>query len=110
VKVLFDHNVPFGLRKALAEHAVSLADEMGWAEIGNGELLRRAEEAGFDVMLTCDQNLTYQQNLTNRQIALVIFNTNNWKLIQRSLIFIREAVDTAQPGSFRFLEIRHSKI
>jgi len=106
VKVLFDHNVPFGLRKALAEHTVSLADEMGWAKVGNGELLRCAEDAGFEVMLTCDQNLVYQQNMTKRQISLVILNTNNWKLLQRSLRLIVETVEEAERGSFRFLDVR----
>jgi predicted nuclease of predicted toxin-antitoxin system len=106
VKVLFDHNVPFGLRKALAEHEVALADEMGWAKVGNGELLRSAEDAGFEVMLTCDQNLVYQQNMTKRQISLVILNTNNWKLLQRNLRMIVEAVGSAERGSFQFLDIR----
>ena len=106
MKVLFDHNVPFGLRKALTEHTVFLADEMGWAKVGNGELLKCAEDASFELMLTCDQNLIYQQNMAKRQISLVILNTNNWKVLLRNLRVIVEAVDLAERGSFRFLEIR----
>jgi len=106
VKVLFDHNVPYGLRKALTDHSVFLADQMGWAEIGNGELLRRAEEAGFEVMLTCDQNLIYQQNMAKRQIALVIPGTNNWHLIQR--IFDRSQKSLAPLSRVAFATPRPS--
>jgi hypothetical protein len=63
VKVLFDHNVPYKLRQSMASHDVTTADEMGWAELGNGELLGAAQRAGFAVMVTGDQNLSFQQNL-----------------------------------------------
>ena len=106
MKVLFDHNVPFGLRKALTEHTVFLADEMGWAKVGNGELLKCAEDAAFEVMLTCDQNLIYQQNMTKRQISLIVLNTNNWNVLQGNFRLIVEAVNGAERGSFRFLEVR----
>jgi len=76
LKVLFDHNVPKKLRRALAAHEVSTAAEIGWATIENGDLLKLAESGGFDLLLTCDQNISYQQNLKGRQLALVVLSTN----------------------------------
>jgi hypothetical protein len=106
VKVLFDHNVHFGLRRALEGHEVFLADEMGWAEISNGILLRLPEEAGFELMITCAQNLSYQQNLKGRKLALIVLDTNNWKVLKGSLRRIVGAVERATPGNFEFLAIR----
>ncbi len=81
MKVLFDHNVPHKLRQYLTDHEVITADEMGWAEFINGQLLRVAEDFGFDVMLTADQNIAYQQNLKDRRLALIVINTNDWSRI-----------------------------
>jgi len=85
VRLLFDHNVPHKLRPSLPDHEVSTAEAMGWAVLENGELLQAAEDAGFDVMVTCDQNLSYQQNLQGRKLALVVLSTNNWNLLKRDL-------------------------
>ena len=106
MKVLFDHNVPSGLRKALIAHVVSFADEMGWAELSNGNLLKAADEAGFEVMLTCDQGIFYQQNLKGRKLGLVVFDTNDWKVIRRNLRHVVETVDAAGPGSFSFVDLQ----
>ena len=61
--VLLDNNVPRGVARALTGHSVVEARERGWAEARNGELLRNAEESGFDVLVTADKNIRYQQNL-----------------------------------------------
>jgi len=106
VKILFDHNVPYGLRLGLTSHTVWLADEMGWAEVSNGELLRAAEAAGFEVMVTCDQSISYQQNLRGRTLALVVLDTNNWQTIKKQPLVIAAAVDRATPGSFELLSLR----
>jgi predicted nuclease of predicted toxin-antitoxin system len=82
VKVLFDHNVPHKLRESLPEHEVRTADEMGWADLENGELLNAAEAAAFAVMVTCDKNLSYQQNLRGRKLALIVLSTNNWNILK----------------------------
>ena len=105
MKLLFDHNVPYGLRRLLLGHSVSLADEMGWAELSNGLLLSAAEIAGFEVLITCDQNLSYQQNLTGRKLALVVLSTNNWKSLRPGIGTIVAAIDSARPGSFNYVEI-----
>lgn len=71
MKILFDQGTPVPLRRALAEHTVSTTYEQGWATITNGQLLACAEDAGYDLLITTDQNLRYQQNLTTRRIAIV---------------------------------------
>ena len=63
---------------------------MGYA--ANGELLKAAEEAGFDLLLTTDNNLTYQQNLNDRKLAIVVLNGNRWRLVQRVIRKIVTAV------------------
>lgn len=100
MKVLFDHNVPHKLRHLLPGHEIKTADEMSWARLENGLLLAAAEDAGFDLMLTADNNLAYQQNLTGRKLALVVLSTNRWKLVREAVPAIARAVDAAIPGSF----------
>lgn len=70
--VLFDQGTPVPIAKFLLGHVVKTAWQQGWDTLANGELLRRAEEAGFDVLLTTDKNLVYQQNLKDRKIAIVV--------------------------------------
>jgi predicted nuclease of predicted toxin-antitoxin system len=102
LKVLFDHNVPHKLRHSLDGHVVSTTDEMGWAELENGQLLRAAEESGFEVMITGDKNLTYQQNLLGRKIALVVLSTNNWNIVKLQPQLVLAVLTLATPGSFQF--------
>ena len=72
MNVLFDKNVPFGLRRFLSTHFIQTTAEPGWGGLENGDLLRAAEETDMDVMVTADQNIRYQQNLTKRKVALVV--------------------------------------
>jgi predicted nuclease of predicted toxin-antitoxin system len=101
VKVLFDHNVPHRLRHSLPAHEVSSADEMGWSELENGELMRAAELSGFVVMVTADQNISAQQNLRGMKLALVVLRTNNWNVLKDNPGPVAEAVDAAKPGTFQ---------
>jgi len=84
-RVLFDHCVPRPFRSLLANCSVSTALEMGWEQLKNGELLSAAEGAGFEVLITADKNLQYQQNLAGRQIAIIELPTNRhaWSPITR---------------------------
>ena len=73
MRILLDKNVPVGVRRFLSRHEVRTFVETGWPmQIENGELLDAAEAAGFDVMVTSDQNIRYQQNLTGRKLALIV--------------------------------------
>ena len=65
MKILFDHGTPSPLRNYLTEHSVDRPAEKGWELLENGELIQRAEDEGYEVIVTTDQNMRYQQNLTN---------------------------------------------
>ena len=75
MRVLFDQGTPVPLRQFLQSHSVSTAYEQGWSSLKNGELLQSAEDNGFEVLVTTDTNLKYQQNLSKRKIAVVVLST-----------------------------------
>ncbi|MGA2592840.1 MAG: DUF5615 family PIN-like protein [Bryobacteraceae bacterium] len=77
MKILFDANTPAALARFLRGHEVVRADELGWQGLENGVLLDAAEQAGFDILLTCDQNIQYQQNLMRRKLALLVLSSNH---------------------------------
>ncbi len=101
MKVLFDANVPAKLRGYLPGHEVTRAQWLGWHELENGNLLKMAEQEGFAALVTADQNLSYQQNLTGRKLALVVLSTNDWPTIRQAPELVAKAVDAATPGSFQ---------
>ena len=105
MRVLFDNGTPRGVAAALTEHIVEEARSHGWDTLGNGELLDAAEAAGFDVFVTTDRNLRYQQNLAGRKIAIVVLDKARWKLIRLKLPEIAAAVASAKQGSFVLVEI-----
>lgn len=105
MRVLFDKNVPYGARHFLSNHHVETVDDHGWSRISNGELLKTAEAAGFEVVVTADQNILYQQTLVGRKIALVVLGSNIWPVVRNHEIVIRERVDAAVPGSYTFIEM-----
>ena len=84
---------------------MSTAYELGWATLKNGELLAAAESNGFEVFVTTDTNLAYQQNLFNRKIAIVVLSTTSWPRIQKSVSEIVSAIDTARPNSYQTVSI-----
>ena len=106
MRILFDKNVPVGARTFLAGHEVHTVVEMGWPDqLENGKLLEVAEQSGFDVMVTSDQNIRYQQNLTGRKLALVVLGSNIWPVVQKHGSAITASVDAATPGSYAFIEM-----
>ena len=97
--VLFDHGTPQGLARALPDHAVVTAKARGWDRLNNGALLKSAEEAAIDLLLTTDRRIRYQQNLTGRKIAIVVFvGTTKWSRVRLHLERIAAAVNAARPG------------
>jgi len=100
VRVLFDQGTPVPLRHALINHSVVTAYEQGWATLKNGDPLRSAEAAGFDVLVTIDTNLRYQQNLTLRQIAILVLTTTSWPRIRTAVEDAVSAVNAATAGSY----------
>ena len=83
----------------------SLARDFGWQRLTNGELLDAAEKAGFDLVLTCDQNYAYQQSFRKRKIAVVILSSNRWPQIEPLTPRIRQAVDLAQKGQITHIDL-----
>ncbi len=102
MRILFDQGVPVPLRRFLSAHSVATAYERGWSGLSNGDLLAAAE-AEFDLFVTTDQNLGYQQNLTGRRLAILVLPTTRWPEIQRHTSEIASVVAAIGPGEFREL-------
>jgi predicted nuclease of predicted toxin-antitoxin system len=100
MNILFDQNTPRKLRRHLTGHLVTTALAMGWDRTVNGELIRAAKAAGFEVFLTCDQNLSYQQDLSGRKIAIVELTSNNWTVVKMHIGKISQAVNSCVAGSY----------
>jgi hypothetical protein len=103
--VLFDQGTPVPIRRFLKEHKVQTTAQRGWEELKNGELLKAAEEAGFEVFLTPDKNIRYQQNLAIRTIALVVLGNPQWPALRQHVDRVVAAVNAARPGTYVEIEI-----
>ncbi|HEY0154682.1 MAG TPA: hypothetical protein VGB92_21890 [Longimicrobium sp.] len=88
------------LRQLLVGHEVSTAYECGWSTLKNGELLAAAEAHGFEVLVTTDKNLKYQQNLASRSIAVVVLGTTSWPRIRAAAETVVTAVHSASSGTY----------
>jgi hypothetical protein len=100
MRILFDHGTPSGIAAALSAHEVTEAIELGWDRISNGELLKAAEDAGFDLLLTTDKRIRYQQNLAARKIAIVVLGNSTWRIVRLYMDRIAATVNEASPGSY----------
>ena len=105
MRILLDDGTPRGVASGLPDHTVEECRSYGWDTLRNGELLDAAEAAGFDVLLTTDRNIRYQQNLTSRKIAIVVLGKGRWRLIKNRLPEVAVAVATATPGSVTEVQI-----
>ena len=76
---------------------------MGWSRIENGQLLDAAEQAGFDVVLSGDQTIRYEQNMTGRKIGIVSMSDNHWPIVKDYVLAIAEAVEQVKPGEVRLV-------
>lgn len=104
--VLFDNGTPRTLARYLIDrHAVTEARARGWEALENGDLLEAAESAGFDVLVTTDKNLRYQQNLSGRKIAIVVLGQGRWSLVQAHVAEVVAAVNAAELGSYAEVNI-----
>ena len=105
MKVLLDENLPHRLRNALGTHEVFTVRYQGWSGLKNGALLRTAESGGFQVFVTGDQTISYEQNLSARQLAVVVLSAIEWHILRGSLPLIQAAIDVAAPGSLQVIEV-----
>ena len=100
MRVLFDQGTPVPLRRYLHPHEVDTAAEIGWSELQNGELLNRAESAGYEALITTDQQLRYQQKLVGRKVRILVLMTTSWPRIQPRASEVRMKLETLKEGQY----------
>ena len=105
MRILFDHGTPAPLIPFLGGHTVTKAKDAGWDRLVNGELLKAAEEAGFEVLITTDKNMVTQQNVKGLAIAIVVLGNSQWRIVERHVRKITSIVNAATPGSYVEIEI-----
>ena len=106
MKLLFDQGTPAPLRNHLPEHAVDTLAEKGWSDKGNGELLDLAQREGYEILVTTDQNLRHQQNLTGRRIGIVVLLDTNWSAVRLRTRALAQAIAAVHPGEVIEVPIR----
>ena len=100
MKILFDQGTPVPLRRFLVNHEVRTAYNEGWSKLENGDLLLAAENSEFQILVTTDQNLRYQQNLAKRKIAIVVLLSTSWPKIRDRTDVIESAIDEIDAGGY----------
>ncbi len=103
--ILFDHSTPAPLAAKLPGHQITKAKNIGWDRLSNGDLLSAAESAGFEVFITADSNMRYQQNLKDRRIAIVVLSTPQWPRVRLHIAKITAALCSATPGAYIEVDI-----
>ena len=104
MKILLNECVPWPMHKLIFNHTCTSVQGKGWGGIKNGDLLRRAE-GEFDLFITSDQNIRYQQNLAGRHIAILELSTNDLHRIQTASTLLQDAIENIQPNDFKQLSI-----
>ena len=104
-RILFDQGTPVPLRAELDGHDIETAYERGWSELENGDLLSAAESEGFEILITTDRNLRYQQNPSSRRIAIVVLTSPSWPRIRKVAGDIRIQLVEVHTGSYVEIEI-----
>jgi predicted nuclease of predicted toxin-antitoxin system len=105
MKILFDQGTPVPLRAHLVDHTVNTVYELGWADLQNSEVLKVAEEAGYDLLITTDQNLKYQQNLKERKLAILVLLSTSWPRIQPHVQAITQMAEAMQVGDYKEFDV-----
>jgi hypothetical protein len=105
MRILFDQGTPVPLRSLLVGHLVLTAHERRWSRLSNGDLIAAAEGENFDVLVTTDRNLKYQQNLSDRSIAIPVLSTTSRPRIQAAAELVVTAVGELTRGRYVELEI-----
>ncbi|HEX9730685.1 MAG TPA: hypothetical protein VGG06_01725 [Thermoanaerobaculia bacterium] len=100
MRILFDQGTPVPLRRYLHPHRVDTVAERGWSELQNGDLLDHAESDGYQALITTDQNLKYQQNLSDRVIRILVLMTTSWPRIKKEVDRVTEALDELEESGY----------
>ena len=96
MRILFDQGTLAPLRRHLGGHAVDTAYERGWSTIENGLLIEEAESVGYQLLVTTDQNIRYQVDLSASQLAVIVLKSTSWPRIQLKVREIRDAIDAGK--------------
>ena len=99
MRILFDQGTPVPLKQHFPDHQVQTAFELGWSRLTNGDLLVAAEKQ-FDVLVTTDQNLRYQQSLAGRRLAVLVLPTTSWPRLQNRIDEIVKALTSLKTGEY----------
>lgn len=99
MKIILDENLPKALKRYLSAYNVTTVQEQGWSGVKNGELIARIEGL-YDVFITSDKNIKYQQNLTGRIIAILELPTNRLKVLETLIDKILVEVESISPGVY----------
>ena len=105
MRILFDQGTPVPLRDYLDTHAVVTVFELGWSNLANGELLAAAETS-FDLFITTDQQIRYQQNLKGRKLAILVLLTTSWPRIKMFIPQIIDGIEASKPGSYQAITLK----
>ena len=105
MRILFDQGTPVPLRRSLIGHDVATAYELGWSTVTNGDLIRLAEQEGYELLITTDTNLRYQQNLKGRSIAILVITTTSWPRIRQVTDRIQATIALIETGGYEELSI-----
>jgi len=100
MRILFDQGTPVPLRQVFTTHSVATAFERGWSTLSNGDLLAAAEREGFDLFVSTDQNLRYQQRIADRKLAVLVLPTTSWPVIRLHAAEITTALSRIRAGDF----------
>ena len=105
MRILFDQGTPVPLRQYLIEHSVTTAYEEGWSNLSNGDLLKSAEDKGYQIFVTTDRNLRYQQNLRDRQIAIVVLLSTSCPKIRTQTEKVCDVINAVEIGDYTEISI-----
>jgi predicted nuclease of predicted toxin-antitoxin system len=106
MRIFLDNCMPAKIRKFLPGHEAETAYRKGWHSLENGQLLQAAEADGYDLFLTTDTNIFYQQNLAGRKISIVVINPGDWPAIKVQIDGVLQAIESATPGGFQVVNLR----
>src|SRR5690349_7660995 len=101
MRILFDQGTPLPLRRELYGHQVTTVYELGWSTLKDGPLLTATEEAGFEVFITTDRQLRFQQRLVDRSLAILVLGSTSWPRIAPHSEAIRRVIQELSTGDYR---------
>lgn len=107
--ILFDVGVPHGLRRYLSGYVTETAQYHGWGELTNGKLLEAAEQHGFGVLITTDQRMIQELDISQYRLGIIVLNDTRWADIRLCVDSILLAIESVRPGEAAIVNIESSR-